>query len=91
MHEEYYPQNMEELNQQTGYIFYRTTLPKDSPKECLRLIDARDRAQVFLDHHFVTTQYQFEIGEDIFIEQNSEKVNWMFWWKIWDASAMGIN
>ncbi len=73
MHKEYYPQNMEELNQQTGYIFYRTTLPKDSPKECLRLIDARDRAQVFLDHHFVTTQYQFEIGEDIFIEQNSEK------------------
>lgn len=73
MHEEYYPQNMEDLNQQTGYIFYRTTLPKDSPKECLRLIDARDRAQVFLDNNFVTTQYQFEIGEDIFIEQDSEQ------------------
>lgn len=71
--EAFYPQNMEELNQQTGYIFYRTQLPKDSPKERLRIIDARDRAQVFLNNHFVETQYQFEIGQDIMIDQNDKE------------------
>ncbi|MGT2888420.1 beta-galactosidase [Streptococcus didelphis] len=72
VHEDFYPQNMEDLGQNTGYILYRTKLAKDSPKERLRLIDARDRAQLFLDNHLVASQYQFEIGDDIFIEQKHE-------------------
>ncbi|MET3557735.1 beta-galactosidase [Streptococcus rupicaprae] len=61
-----YPQTMEELRQATGYLLYRTRLENDKPEpERLRLIDGRDRAQVFVNQEHVITQYQSEIGEDI--------------------------
>lgn len=60
-----YPDTMEALRQNTGYLLYRTTLQKDDQQETLRLIDGRDRAQVFLDECHVATQYQEEIGQDI--------------------------
>ena len=63
-----YPQTMEELGQNTGYLLYRTRIKKDAEKEKIRIIDGRDRAQVYLDQEFVASQYQHEIGEDIFIE-----------------------
>lgn len=65
-----YPRNMEALGQSTGYILYRTHLLKDKREdERLRLIDSRDRAQVFLDGQRVATQYQETIGDDIIINQ----------------------
>lgn len=70
--EAFYPVNMESLNQTTGYILYRTYLPKDNARERLRLIDARDRAKVYLNNRLIETQYQFEIGNDIIIEQETE-------------------
>lgn len=60
-----YPQTMEALGQNTGYLLYRTQFKKDAPQENLRLIDGRDRAQVFLNGQKVATQYQEEIGQDI--------------------------
>lgn len=61
---------MEALGQSTGYILYRTHLLKDKREdERLRLIDSRDRAQVFLDGQRVATQYQETIGDDIIINQ----------------------
>ncbi|WP_242258889.1 glycoside hydrolase family 35 protein [Streptococcus thoraltensis] len=69
--ESFYPQNMEALGQETGYIFYRTRLPRDHEEERLRVIDARDRIHVFLDDQNVATQYQDEIGADIMIKQET--------------------
>ncbi|MEQ9764881.1 beta-galactosidase family protein [Streptococcus sp. ZJ151] len=70
--ESFYPQNMEALGQATGYIFYRTRLPRDHEEEKLRVIDARDRIHVFLDDQKVATQYQDEIGGDIMIKQQTD-------------------
>nr|WP_207927397.1 beta-galactosidase family protein [Streptococcus catagoni] len=65
----FYPQNMEALNQQVGYLLYRTEVKKSKDEaERFRIIDARDRAQVFVNEKKVSTQYQEEIGEDIFID-----------------------
>ncbi|MGT2811053.1 glycoside hydrolase family 35 protein [Streptococcus minor] len=65
----FYPQNMEELGQNTGYIFYQTKLEKDKEEaERFRVIDARDRIQVYQNQEWVATQYQEEIGEDILLE-----------------------
>ncbi|KHD45934.1 glycoside hydrolase family 35 protein [Streptococcus hongkongensis] len=62
----FYPQNMESLGQNTGYIYYRHLENSDRDRtEKLRLIDARDRAQVFLNGQKIATQYQEEIGGDI--------------------------
>ncbi|NQI70480.1 beta-galactosidase [Streptococcus suis] len=71
----FYPKNMEELGQSTGYILYKTQLERDKEEaERLRIIDARDRIQVYADGRLVTTQYQTEIGEDIELEFQSNQV-----------------
>ena len=65
----FYPQSMEDLGQNTGYTLYQTQLEKDKEEaERFRVIDARDRIQVFRDQEWVATQYQEEIGEDIWLD-----------------------
>ncbi|MBE6469633.1 MAG: beta-galactosidase [Coriobacteriaceae bacterium] len=57
---------MEDLGQSFGYTLYRTVIERDRVEpERLRVIDARDRVQVFLNGRLIATQYQEEIGEDI--------------------------
>lgn len=64
----FYPANMEKLGQNVGYILYETTVERNSDnEERIRIIDARDRAQLYLNHKHVTTQYQEEIGDEIFV------------------------
>ena len=59
---------MEELGQSYGYLLYRTEASWDADEERIRIIDGRDRAQLFIDGKRVATQYQTEIGEDIFYQ-----------------------
>lgn len=69
-----YPQNMEKLGQGYGYVLYKTTINKMSEdKERLRVIDANDRIQLFINGVLEKTQYQEEIGEDIFVELNKSE------------------
>ena len=65
--ESLYPMKMEELGQNVGYLLYRTQAEWDADKERVRVIDGRDRMQLFVDGNFITTQYQTEIGQDIFV------------------------
>lgn len=69
-----YPKRMEELGQHTGYLLYETDVEMDAPEERLRIIDGRDRAQVYVNDRHLATQYQTEIGKDLLIagdEKNS--------------------
>ena len=64
----FYPQCMEDLGQDYGYVLYRTSIERDKDdEERIRVIDARDRAQVFVEGKLVATQYQEEIGEDVMV------------------------
>lgn len=68
--ESFYPSNMEPLGQNTGFIYYQTQIERDKEEaERFRVIDARDRIQVFVDGEKIATQYQTEIGEDIELVQ----------------------
>lgn len=68
-HEAFYPKNMEELGQSTGYILYQTRLERDkSEPERFRVIDGRDRIQIYQDDQFVAYQYREEIGNDVFLD-----------------------
>ena len=67
-----YPVSMEAAGQNTGYMLYRTTRHRDAKEEKLRVIDARDRMQLYLDEQQVSTQYQAEIGSEIPIEQKRD-------------------
>ncbi|MDO4428806.1 MAG: beta-galactosidase [Atopobiaceae bacterium] len=61
-----YPQTMEDMGQSYGYVLYRTRIERDtSEPERIRVVDGRDRAQVFVNQKLVATQYQEHIGEDI--------------------------
>lgn len=61
-----YPQTMEDMDQAFGYILYTTQIERDrTDEERIRVVDGRDRAQVFVEGTHVATQYQEHIGEDI--------------------------
>ena len=66
--ESLYPKKMEELGQSYGYLLYRTEASWDAEEERIRIIDGRDRAQLYVDGKWIATQYQTEIGEDIFCQ-----------------------
>ncbi|MEQ7215871.1 beta-galactosidase family protein [Enterococcus asini] len=57
-----YPVTMEELNQATGYVYYRSKLGKARPVEDFRLISCMDRVNVFVNETLAMTQYDQEIG-----------------------------
>ncbi len=58
------PRSMERLGQSYGYILYRTMLKTAGRMERLRLWQANDRAQVFLDGLPVATLYDRELLEE---------------------------
>lgn len=67
-----YPQSMEALGQEYGYVLYRTKAKKDSDEETYRVIDGRDRLQFFFNEEKIATQYQTEIGEKINVAQEND-------------------
>lgn len=73
--ESLYPMNMEELGQNVGYLLYRTEAEWDADEERIRVINGRDRMQLFVDGNRITTQYQTEIGEDIFVSQQKQSTH----------------
>lgn len=64
-----YPQTQEALGQTGGYTLYRSrpliAAPDTGRAAKLRIIDARDRIQAFLDEKWLGTQYQETIGEPL--------------------------
>lgn len=56
-----FPQSMEKLGQNYGYILYHSTLDTEEKLEKLRLWEANDRANIFVDQKPVTTLYDLEL------------------------------
>ena len=52
---------MEKLGQNYGYILYHSTLDTEEKLEKLRLWEANDRANIFVDQKPVTTLYDLEL------------------------------
>lgn len=62
--EHHYPQPMEKLGQNYGYILYRSELVRDKMIERIRLLGANDRAKFYLDGEEFLTQYDRELLEE---------------------------
>ena len=56
-----FPQSMEKLGQNYGYILYHSTLDTEEKLEKLRLFEANDLANIFVDQKPVTTLYDLEL------------------------------
>ena len=70
--ESLYPQTMEEIDHPLGYLLYETEVEMDAEEERLRIIDARDRVQVYANDQLIATQYQEEIGQDLFFKRKKK-------------------
>lgn len=71
-----YPQTMEELGQHGGYVLYRTKIERDTlGEEKIRIIDARDRAHLFVNRKLSSVQYQKEIGTEILVNLEKKENN----------------
>lgn len=62
--ESIYPQSMERLGQNYGYILYRTTLDTEEGLGKIRLWEANDRAVILADGEKVITLYDRELLEE---------------------------
>lgn len=69
--------NMEKLNQNFGYILYRSNIGSKRNIEKSNLVDCDDRAQVFINQKHVTTQYKETMGENIPLTLDKETNNIM--------------
>lgn len=58
------PQSMERLGQGYGYILYESELKYEGDIEKLRLYDANDRANIFMDEKPLVTLYDRELLEE---------------------------
>ena len=68
-HESVYPVSMEKLDQSYGYILYHTELNETEEIADLRLMDANDRAQVFVNGSRILTLYDRELLSSYHFEE----------------------
>ena len=59
-----FPQSMEKLNQNYGYILYRTTLDTEESLEKIKLWNANDRANLLVDNVPAAVLYDRELLEE---------------------------
>lgn len=68
-----FPKPMEKLNQNYGYILYRSRLEREQGIESIRLHGANDRANIFLNQKSIATLYDRELLEEKELELPMEK------------------
>ncbi len=56
-----HPMSMERLDQDYGYILYRTPIVNEKELRSIRLVDCADRAQIFLNGQRIATLYDREL------------------------------
>ena len=67
-----YPLTMEELDHYYGYVLYKTQVQPEREVNELKIIEARDRAQLFVNQQAVATQAYTEIGSPIRYDSEEE-------------------
>lgn len=71
-----YPQTMEELGSNYGYVLYSIDLKNYHHENKLQVIEASDRVQIFVDHHFVATQYHDTVGDEVtMVPTENDRIN----------------
>lgn len=58
------PQSMEKLGQGYGYVLYESALDRTGDIQAIRLLEANDRAQIFVDEKPAVTLYDRELLEE---------------------------
>lgn len=69
-----YPQAMEKIHQNHGYILYRSMIKNQFHEERLKAIDAHDRCQFYINQKHLATQYRDEIGDEMLFSADTERI-----------------
>ncbi len=67
-----YPLSMEQVNQATGYIYYRSAIGKARKIEDYRLINCMDRAHTFINDQLVRIDYDHDLGKTNTLDLTAE-------------------
>lgn len=68
-----YPQTMEDLNQNTGYILYKHQLGRKRTVDSMRLLGTNDRTKVYVNRNHRFTHYDKELGNSETFELTEEE------------------
>lgn len=63
-----YPLPMEKIGQNYGYLLYRTNIAKAASEAVLKVVDAGDRIQWYVEQKPVATQYQAQVESAVTLE-----------------------
>jgi beta-galactosidase len=67
-----YPLFMEDAGDGYGYMLYRTFIKRETSKEKLRIVEARDRVHCYINEQLVYKAYQQEIGDQFEVNLTSD-------------------
>lgn len=68
-----YPLSMEEAGEGYGFMLYSVELKNYFHENKLKIVEASDRVQVYVDGKYQTTQYQETVGEELTINGQPDK------------------
>lgn len=68
-----YPLTMEEAGTGYGYQLYTVQVKNYCRENKLRVIEANDRIQIFVDGKYLATQYQETVGEELLVDGDREQ------------------
>ena len=69
-----YPQAMETLGQNYGYLLYRSEIKNQYHEERLKALEAHDRCQFYINQEHLATQYREEIGDEMLFSADTPRI-----------------
>ncbi|MDO4667802.1 MAG: beta-galactosidase [Streptococcus sp.] len=69
-----YPQPMEKMGQNHGYVLYRSDIKNQYHEERLKALETHDRCQFYVNEEHLATQYREEIGDEVLFSADTEKI-----------------
>ena len=69
-----YPQPMEQIGQNHGYILYRSDIKNQYHEERLKALETHDRCHFYINQEHLATQYREEIGDEMLFSADTERI-----------------
>ena len=69
-----YPQPMEQIGQNYGYILYRSDIKNQYHEERLKALETHDRCHFYINQEHLATQYREEIGDEMLFSADTERI-----------------
>ena len=69
-----YPQPMERIGQNHGYILYRSDIKNQYHEERLKALETHDRCHFYINQEHLATQYREELGDEMLFSADTERI-----------------